>query len=85
MYTCKQFEAISNYPYKHYTNITLWQNMPERNTSGKLEQSFQTMRDTCRPVFCRYTFLDTQVALITLISLCPCKRVCLCLFGSLPS
>ena len=62
----------------------MWQNMPERDTSGLLEQSFQTMRDTCRPVFCRYTFLDTQVALISLISLSLCKHVCLCLYGSLP-
>jgi hypothetical protein len=58
--------------------------MPEHDTSGKLGQSFQATRHTCCPVFCRYTFLDTQVALITLISLSPCKRVCLCLFGSLP-
>lgn len=35
--------------------------MPSYDTSGTLNQTYQTLRETCRPVFCRYTFLDTEV------------------------
>ena len=49
--------------------------MPERDTSGKVEQSFQMMRDTFRPVFCRYNFLDAEVSHLAVFL---CASVCLC-------
>ena len=35
--------------------------MPSYDTSGRLGQSYRELRETCRPVFARYSFLDTQV------------------------
>jgi len=41
--------------------------MPSRDTSGKLGQTFESMREQCRPAFCRYSFLDTEVETIGML------------------
>jgi hypothetical protein len=41
--------------------VTNVHNLPCEDTSGRLGQSFKSMRETCRPAFCRYNFLGTAV------------------------